>query len=318
MAPAPIFSTYARGKLLLTGEYAVLDGAKALAIPVNFGQYLDVHTKGEKGIWTWESLDNKGLKWFEATFSAQQNTVQTASDFTIARTLLEILQAVQAQNPTFLLEQQGFHVQTKLDFSRAWGLGSSSTLIAALAAWAKVDPYQVLWSSMGGSGYDLACAYAAGPLIYQLAAPKQPVVQQVAYAPLFSQHLYFVYLGKKQNSREGIHRYREKGFERTRLVKKIGDLTLCWLAARDVADLAALIQEHEALISETLDLATAKSLYFSDFWGEIKSLGAWGGDFILALSTASDAETRAYFHQKGYPTVLSWAQMAHSTVKNNT
>ena len=31
---------YSNGKLLITGEYVVLDGAKALALPTKFGQYL--------------------------------------------------------------------------------------------------------------------------------------------------------------------------------------------------------------------------------------------------------------------------------------
>ena len=33
---------YSNGKLLLTAEYLVLDGAKALALPTKFGQDLEV------------------------------------------------------------------------------------------------------------------------------------------------------------------------------------------------------------------------------------------------------------------------------------
>jgi hypothetical protein len=33
---------YSNGKLLLTGEYVVLDGAEALALPTRFGQNLKV------------------------------------------------------------------------------------------------------------------------------------------------------------------------------------------------------------------------------------------------------------------------------------
>ena len=33
---------YSNGKLLITGEYLVLDGAKALALPTKYGQYLTV------------------------------------------------------------------------------------------------------------------------------------------------------------------------------------------------------------------------------------------------------------------------------------
>ena len=33
---------YSNGKLLITGEYLVLDGARSLAIPTKFGQFLIV------------------------------------------------------------------------------------------------------------------------------------------------------------------------------------------------------------------------------------------------------------------------------------
>ncbi|MEQ3661167.1 MAG: GHMP kinase, partial [Flavobacterium sp.] len=35
---------YSNGKLLLTGEYVVLDGAKALAVPTKFGQSLSIES----------------------------------------------------------------------------------------------------------------------------------------------------------------------------------------------------------------------------------------------------------------------------------
>ena len=36
-------------------------------------------------------------------------------------------------------------------------------------------------------------------------------------------------------------------------------------------------------MSELLDTKTIKELLFPDFSGTIKSLGAWGGDFVLVL-----------------------------------
>jgi len=42
---------------------------------------------------------------------------------------------------------------------------------------------------------------------------------------------------------------------------------------------------------------------FSDFPGSIKSLGAWGGDFVLAAS-ASPAEN--YFKTRGYTTYFAY------------
>ena len=50
---------YANGKLLLTGEYLVLDGAQALALPTKHGQGLIIEERKEKGL-KWESYDEYG------------------------------------------------------------------------------------------------------------------------------------------------------------------------------------------------------------------------------------------------------------------
>jgi mevalonate kinase len=50
---------YSNGKLLITGEYLVLDGAKALALPTKFGQNLTVEEGANQEI-SWTSHD--GLK----------------------------------------------------------------------------------------------------------------------------------------------------------------------------------------------------------------------------------------------------------------
>jgi len=61
-----------------------------------------------------------------------------------------------------------------------------------------------------------------------------------------------------------------------------------------------LMDEHESIISKFIGLQTLKQKYFKDFSGTVKSLGAWGGDFFLALSQMSDADTRKYFQAKGF------------------
>jgi len=45
---------------------------------------------------------------------------------------------------------------------------------------------------------------------------------------------------------------------------------------------------------------------FSDFSGSIKSLGAWGGDFVLV---AHSENPTAYFKEKGYEVIFSYHQM---------
>ncbi|MEZ4941489.1 MAG: hypothetical protein R3D58_11485 [Saprospiraceae bacterium] len=125
----------ARGKLLLTGEYAVLDGALALAVPVRFGQMLEVVVSADTEKLHWESIDEQGATWFKATFSLPAlELLETTSSFTAER-LQGILAACRKQNPEFLTHV-GWKVRTRTDFPRRWGLGTSSTLIAALARWA--------------------------------------------------------------------------------------------------------------------------------------------------------------------------------------
>ena len=58
---------YSNGKLLLTGEYVVLDGAKALAIPTKHGQSLKVTPIAEPKL-IWKSIDATGNVWFQHDF----------------------------------------------------------------------------------------------------------------------------------------------------------------------------------------------------------------------------------------------------------
>lgn len=306
--PHPIFETRAQGKLLLTGEYFVLDGAKSLAMPVRFGQTLRVEMGDSIGKLSWQSQNPDGSRWFEAAFMWPDFQIMDASDEKTAQTLSEILRACQRQNPSFFIENQSFRVLTQNDFPREWGLGTSSTLIAALARWAGVDPYTILFETLGGSGYDLACAYAEGPILYQLEG-QVPKVEPVVFAPKFSEQLYFIFLGKKQNSREGITRYRERAGENPEIIEKISWLTQQFLEAQTLEELEAILLAHEVLVSETIGLPRAKDLHFKDYWGEVKSLGAWGGDFVLVTSAQPEAETRAYFEQKGMEVIMPWRTM---------
>lgn len=303
-----LFTTRASGKLLLTGEYFVLDGAIALAVPVRFGQTLRVASVQTQGILVWNSTDQDGQTWFQATFDTKTLDFVTESDAETAQTLQSMMRACRSQNPVFLTGSQGMEVTTQIDFPREWGLGSSSTLIAALGRWANVNPYQLLFDTLGGSGYDIACAYAEGPLLYQL-KKAQPTVQSVDFKPPFAENIFFVYLGKKQNSREGISRYRPRADDFKTTAAEISRLTESCLMATTLPEFEQVIQQHESIVSRALDLPTVKSLFFDDFPGAVKSLGAWGGDFVLATSHLPETETRAYFREKGFETVLSWGEM---------
>ena len=199
-------------------------------------------------------------------------------------------------------------------FPKEWGLGTSSTLIANIARVFKVNPYALLAATFGGSGYDIACATSESPLLFRLENGVASA-ENVTFSPVFAQNLYFVYLGKKQNSKEGIERYnRQKKIFGQRNIEtlfalQITGLTQAFLRETDLKAFEEAIVVHEKLIAVLVQLPRAKTLYFNDFWGEIKSLGAWGGDFVLATSDRSPAETKKYFISKGFETVLTYNEI---------
>ena len=286
---------HAHGKLLLTAEYFVLDGAKALAVPVKFGQSLTVESAENPNL-HWKSLDEKGNCWFEATFAPEDFSCLTSTDQAVATRLTQLFCEAKKMNPGLRTANCG--LRTELGFPRPWGLGTSSTLVHLLAQWAGVDPFELAFRTFGGSGYDIACAGADGPILYRLENGK-PEVEPCPFRPLFAEQLYFVFLEKKQDSREGISRYRKRGGGED-LTRKIAALTDGFLTAKNLVEFENLIRQHEHLVGETIGLPRAKSLYFNDFWGEVKSLGAWGGDFVLVTSDRPEEATRRYFNEKGF------------------
>lgn len=288
---------FAHGKLLLTGEYAVLDGALAIALPTQYGQEMHITPSEREGIF-FRSLTQEGTPWYEGQlFVGDTNP--------ITQTLERILSQAQRMQPNFLTDQS-VHVQTRLDFPREWGLGSSSTLISMIAQWAEVDPYQLLWNSFGGSGYDIACARASSPILYQLTEGKAKVYP-IYYNPPFAASLFFVYLNKKQNSREGIALYEGLKKNKKPLVTQLSQLTEEIYRTHSLDTFSKLLSEHEAVLSSYLRLTTVKDSLFKDFSGTIKSLGAWGGDFVLAIG--EESYIKEYFISKGMQTILPFAQI---------
>jgi mevalonate kinase len=303
---------YSNGKLLLTGEYLVLDGAKSLAVPTKFGQDLVVENIKEKQI-IWGSFTHTGECWFEAVFELPKlrlvnctfNADKEGNAEFIAETLLEILKEARRLNPDFLKSESGFVVKTKLSFPRNWGLGSSSTLINSIASWAKVDAFKLLWNSFKGSGYDIACAQNDTPIFYKIEDQK-PIVKQVKFNPTFKENLYFVHLNQKQDSKEGIAKFRESGENFQEEIKRISMISDAFLNAVSIEEFDLLIIEHEQIISSIIKLKPVKVKLFPDYFGEIKSLGAWGGDFVLVTGNET---TPSYFKSKGFETILTYSEM---------
>ena len=294
-------SYYSHGKLLLTAEYAVLKGAKGLAIPCKRGQVLDVEPQPSDYL-SWKSFDVNKALWFSATFLLPSFSIVECSEVSIAEKLGAILKAAKKQNEQFLT--QGAAVETHLEFDRNWGLGSSSTLISNIALWAGVNPYKLLEQSFGGSGYDLACAQLETPLLYTRKG-VQPLVESVAFDPPFKKDLFFVHLNKKQNSLEAINALNWDTIDQ-KLISEINSITEKIVKCTDHSVFNTLLLDHEKIIVTLLQQTPVQELLFPDFMGAIKSLGAWGGDFILA---SGNQKTPNYFHEKGFKTVIPYSEM---------
>ena len=296
---------YSHGKLLISAEYAVLDGALALALPTKFGQSLKVETSSKNTI-HWKSISNVGVVWFEAEFLIDTALkISTSNTSVIAIRLLQVLEALQQLNPTLFEAQKGYIITSTLEFPENWGLGSSSTLINNLAQWAKIDAFELLELTFGGSGFDVACAQYDSGILYQLKNEK-PTIKPVVFSPSFSASLFFVHRNQKQNSREGIAAYKSLTADTSLEFSELNSLTLDLLNCTDLKTFELLIERHEDYIASLIQLPTLKASLFPDYKGAIKSLGAWGGDFFLATGKAADM---AYFKSKGYTTVVPFSEM---------
>ncbi len=298
---------YSHGKLLLSGEYLVLDGALALAVPTRPGQWLRVREADTPGL-TWRSCNPDGSPWFETHFPEGELMGITATGNFPKGTrerLGYLLAKCGELNPGFPGQLRNVSVETRLEFPREWGLGTSSTLLANLASWAGVDPYDLLNQTMGGSGYDIAAARSERPFFYRL-IEGVPKVVEIPFEPAFAGELFFVFLNQKQDSREGIARYRNRHFDLKEAEKRISQLSFNLATAPDLGTFREALEEHEARLGSILGMKPVKERLFPDYPGSIKSLGAWGGDFILVTGSGSD---QGYFREKGYPVIRPYGEL---------
>lgn len=290
---------HSNGKLLITGEYLVLDGAISLALPCNYGQSLRF-TSHKKNILNWISLDVNKEIWFEASFEANTFKVQKTSDDNIVKWVQKILKASSELSRS--KKKLKGTIINELEFPSNWGLGSSSTLLNNISNLYEIDPYDLHFSTTNGSGYDIACASYNTSLTYQIINNK-PIVNPIDWNPNYKNEIIFIYLNNKQKSNLEIKRY-NKLKKNLDLVNQISNITKKIIKSKSITEFEKLIDQHELIISELIQTKTVKEKYFSDYNGSIKSLGAWGGDFILATRN-----NKNYFLEKGFNTVFTFSEL---------
>ena len=122
----------------------------------------------------------------------------------------------------------------------------------------------------------------------------------------YTNNIFFVYRNQKQDSKEGIARYRAIPKNHEKDLANIHSLTQEFIHATSLEELAHTIEEHEKFVATRIGLKPIKERLFPDYPLAIKSLGAWGGDFFMALGKE---ENKEYFKKKGYHTIVSYTDM---------
>lgn len=301
---------HSNGKLMLTGEYLVLKGAKALALPTRLGQAMQVEGAGD-GCIRWSSAITKKT-WFDVVLSLPTIDVLSTNNTEIAQRLQQLIKVARQLNPGFLRNSKGENVCANIEFNAEWGLGSSSSLVSNIAQWAGCDAFELNRLTFGGSGYDIACARSKGLVLYQLKDNK-PIYREVAFTLPFKHQLYFVWLNQKQDTRDGIAAFNSQADYQDE-VEQLNAVTKKMLACVHLKGFMDLMQQHERIISKVIKMETVQQRMFPDFSGTIKSLGAWGGDFVLAASASGDEAVKHYFKERGFYTIFCFSEIILSNV----
>lgn len=294
---------FSPGKLMLTSEYFAMDGALVLAVPTKLGQefsFEEIHD--EKSLIVWEAYHQNKL-WLKAVIDYQNWQILETNIPSGAEFILKTLKNVQLLSTITFKNNFTYHLKTNLQFPADYGLGSSSTLMTNLAEWAEIDPFYLNKISLGGSGYDIAVAKEKSAVLYQ--SVPEIKYEKVNFNPSFKDELIFIHLNQKQDSREGINFYKSKTRSQKR-VDEFSDLTRNILLCNELENFSELMLIHEQKISDFLEIPTVKAKFFADCPVFVKSLGAWGGDFVMS---AKFDGFKDYFWGKGFHTIFEWSEI---------
>lgn len=294
-------TTYrANGKLLLTGEYLVLHGAKAIALPLKMGQQLTVQDGLNSDYIEWQAFYD-GKVWFSCKLNPNDLSAIATSHPEKSAKLRKIFRAIKTLNPGFH-PKTGTKIETSLDANPEWGFGSSSTLISLLSHWAKVDPFTLNELVFKGSGFDIACANADGPIFYVRDKPIEPA--RLNYS--FADQLFLIYSGQKKETAKEVSNFLKVKKLPDGMIDEISLLSQEFAKCSNHATFNHLIIQHENIVGKLLGKLPVKLEYYPDFEGEIKSLGAWGGDFFLISTKLPFSGVKKYFDNRGLTTIFRW------------
>lgn len=234
---------FSHGKLLLTSEYVVLDGAKALAIPTKPGQDLSAEKIDDhRSLIHWETY-REGKLWLKTCIDYKNLFVTETNIANASAFILKIFSTLKDMRSESLEADYSYILKSNVQFPENFGLGSSSTLMNNIANWGNVDAFALNDIALGGSGYDIAVAKAGAPIIY-IRNRGNKTVETVNYSPSFKDQLLFVHLNKKQDSREGITMYKQ--MEKSQdLIHYFSKLTDEILISENLENFSLIMEDHE-------------------------------------------------------------------------
>ncbi|MDH3441355.1 MAG: hypothetical protein OEM63_11430, partial [Gammaproteobacteria bacterium] len=291
----------APGKIILSGEYAVLRDAPAVVMAVDRRAKVSVvphnepwwvvRTPGyEKGAWRFEYGDSGNIRWLDELPSAGLRLLETVfSQATIGPVTPSV---ITIDTSAFLDAGSG----TKL------GLGSSAAATVALTA-ALFEPtsdIRGIWSSarraheamQGGSGVDIAASCFGGLLHYRRKDESPPATldwpESISFRIFFS--------GVSTSTRSAIEAAGQSGqlaSSWSDLISAAADSAAAWQEG-DAANILSSMRRYTRQLAE-FDAATNAGI-FSFGHEELcaagaalgivyKPCGAGGGDCGIALST---------------------------------
>ncbi len=300
------------GKVMLAGEYFVLGGGVSLMLPTQFSQEMTIRDPRHNNQIEYNARDEQGNIFFNSVMSFREGEVQSLS-FSDKETndfLISLFRELSHKDLLFCGD-----IETKMNFSPLWGIGSSASLMALLAKSFNC-PWKDLLKHISGSGADVACSFSGRSLFYQRKNEEEIILSPCDFNPSFKDSLYFVHLNKKISTEKDISGIvknyfldlRQKNPELIKLVsslvKSLGDYQDNFKKSLSV------LRQLDNLTAKGLQRETLQNSHFADFPGLVKYLGSWGGDFALVMSEdLSSKEVSEYFAKRGYKFLLRYDEM---------
>jgi mevalonate kinase len=173
-----------------------------------------------------------------------------------------------------------------------------------------VDAYDLHAFVSKGSGYDIACARSDKPLLYQYYQGNR-MVRAVSFNPDFFDKVYFVYLGHKKDTQRDVDKFLKNKQDYSKQTRRVSEISLQLAESASYEEFSGLINEHEHIMAEVLGDIPIKQKLFNDFRGEVKSLGAWGGDFAMVLWPYQKKELLSYLTEKNINVVFGLKEMRY-------